>query len=170
MADRLTIRQASAREAPGLSALALRSKAHWGYSPDFMQACEDELRVTGADIDSPLSDYGVAEKQGTVAGFFALEFSGGDVAELEALFVEPAMIGTGVGRALLNHALRAAELRGVTRLVIQGDPHAEAFYLAAGARRIGERESASIPGRMLPLFELSLAARHTPRDPRDLGE
>ena len=40
--------------------------------------------------------------------------------------------------------------------MIQGDPNAEGFYLRCGAVRIGERESASIPRRMLPLFEIRL--------------
>jgi len=42
-------------------------------------------------------------------------------------------------------------------MIIQGDPNAEGFYRAMGAERIGEQESHSIPGRMLPLFSLSLA-------------
>jgi hypothetical protein len=33
--------------------------------------------------------------------------------------------------------------------------HAAGFYAAIGARAIGSRESASIPGRELPLYELS---------------
>jgi hypothetical protein len=36
--------------------------------------------------------------------------------------------------------------------VIQGDPNAAEFYQRCGARKIGERPSASIPGRVLPLY------------------
>lgn len=42
------------------------------------------------------------------------------------------------------------------RLVCQSDPFAEGFYLAMGMSRIGERASASIPGRKLPLLEMTL--------------
>lgn len=77
--------------------------------------------------------------------------------ELEHLFVEPETMGAGVGRALLEHACsRAAELGGCV-LVIQSDPSAEGFYRVRGAQRVGERESASVAGRWLPLLELVLA-------------
>jgi hypothetical protein len=46
--------------------------------------------------------------------------------------------------------------RSGTALWIQGEPaHAERFYLAAGARKIGSQESWSVPGgSWLPLFEI----------------
>jgi len=47
------------------------------------------------------------------------------------------------------------ELEGKT-LVIQSDPNVEKFYRAAGGRSIEMRESASIPGRNLPLFIIEL--------------
>lgn len=46
---------------------------------------------------------------------------------------------------------------GYRVLVIQGDPHAASFYHACGAKQIGAKVSASIPGRMLPLLEIELA-------------
>jgi hypothetical protein len=39
-------------------------------------------------------------------------------------------------------------------VVIQGDPHADTFCRSVGARHVGERPSASIEGRVLPLYEL----------------
>ena len=56
----------------------------------------------------------------------------------------------------------AAGLGGST-LTIQGDPNAEKFYLAAGARHSGTRESASIPGRFLPTFSISLVKEDAER-------
>ena len=53
----------------------------------------------------------------------------------------------------------AAAAAGAGRMVIQSDPHAEGFYLHMGARRVGERASDSIPGRVLPLFVLETAER-----------
>lgn len=41
-------------------------------------------------------------------------------------------------------------------MIIQDDPNAEAFYLAAGGVRTGDRESDSIPGRFLPLFVIDV--------------
>jgi len=42
-------------------------------------------------------------------------------------------------------------------LTIQGDPHAEGFYLAVGALPAGKRDSASIPGRELPVYTITLS-------------
>ncbi|WP_437973752.1 GNAT family N-acetyltransferase [Sorangium sp. So ce295] len=71
-------------------------------------------------------------------------------ARLEERRVEPQAIGRGHGRALLAYARDEARRRGYRVLVIQGDPSAARFYEACGARRVGEKGSASIPGRLLP--------------------
>jgi len=39
--------------------------------------------------------------------------------------------------------------------MIDADPNAEGFYLKMGAERVGESPSGSIPGRMLPLLQVS---------------
>jgi len=44
----------------------------------------------------------------------------------------------------------------IKSMSIQGDPNAESFYFAAGAIKKGNRESASIPWRYLPLFIIPL--------------
>lgn len=156
MADRPSIRAACPEEAQELTSLACRSKAHWGYSPEFMEACRRELTVSPDRVESDRYRYFVAVDGNSTLGFYALErLSDGDC-ELDALFVEPAWIGSGVGRALIEHARRTATQIGATRLIIQGDPHAADFYLAAGGRQTGERESGSIPGRSLPVFEIPL--------------
>lgn len=152
------IRLARPDEAGLLSALALRSKAHWGYSEEFMAACRDELTYAAEQIDAPQFTFCVCTVEDTVVGFHALERLSPDCAELEALFVEPEYIGQGVGRALIEHAKDYARQRGSSSLVIQGDPNAEKFYLAAGAVRSGSKESRSIAGRKLPLFTVNLDA------------
>lgn len=150
------IRPARPDEADLLSDLAFRSKAHWGYSPEFMEACRDELRVAPSAIAA--GRVFVLEDRGTPVGVYSLEdLSDGEI-ELGHLFVEPARLRTGGGQRLVQHACRTARSLGFTRLVIQGDPNAGGFYLRCGAVRIGERESASIPGRTLPLFEIDLEA------------
>ena len=76
--------------------------------------------------------------------------------DLDKLFVEPRRIRTGVGRALLAHAMIEARRRGAERLTILADPYAAGFYERHGARRIGEAPSDAIPGRSLPLYEIKL--------------
>jgi GNAT superfamily N-acetyltransferase len=148
------IRPARRDEAAFLSDLALRSKAHWGYSAEFLAACRDELALSADAIAA--GEVFALEVEGCVLGFHSLEHVSDAVVELGHLFVEPKAIGAGHGRALIGHARREAERRGYRVMVIQGDPNAEGFYAAIGARRIGARESASVPGRQLPLFELPL--------------
>ncbi len=155
----MMLRAPRASEAATLSALALRSKAYWGYDREFLEACRAELTWTAFDLSE--NQFRVAEHRGDVCGFYALSASGPAEIELEALFVEPGRIGTGVGRVLMLHALRQCAAAGARRLVIQGDPHAERFYLRAGGERVGERESGSIPGRVLPLYSITIDKHST---------
>lgn len=148
------VRRALPEEAAALSALAFRSKAHWGYSDDFMQACRAELTLSPRDIEAHPTF--VAESCDEVVGFCNLERLSNDEVELGYLFVEPAAIRRGHGRRLLEHAVQQAVRLGFRRLIIQGDPHAEAFYRMAGGEQIGFRASASVPGRDLPMFRIDL--------------
>lgn len=152
------IRAAQADDAALLSGLAMRSKAHWGYSAEFMEACREELTYSALHFADSTTDFFVAETAGAVAGFCAVQDLGNAHFELDSLFVEPSNIGNGVGRALLHHATQVVAQRGGTSLLIQGDPHARGFYIAAGAQPVGSRESGSIPGRFLPLFEIQIPA------------
>ncbi len=154
----LRIRPARPDEAAALSALALRSKAHWGYDRAFLERCRAELTLHPDDL--PARRAAVAELGERVAGFVTLE---GDPprGEIGALFVEPDVIGSGAGRALWRHALDLARAEGFASLRIDADPDAEGFYLRMGARRSGLSPSASIPGRMLPQLTYDLA----PSDP-----
>ena len=151
-----TIRPAVPDEAACLSDLAMRSKAHWGYSPEFMESCRSELTVDRKHILSDQFDYVVAVEKETVVGFYAIEAVSSTDFELEALFVEPVRIRCGIGRLLVQHAVRNVAGKGGETLLIQGDPNATKFYSAAGARHIGSRESESIPGRFLPLFQIRI--------------
>lgn len=160
MTGSITIRDAKPREAMEISALAMRSKSYWGYSKEFMEACREELTVRPEDITSGDLHYVVAEHELKLSGYYATEKRTEQEYELEALFVEPAYIGMGIGKALMAHAKSQVLASGGKTLTIQGDPNAEEFYRAAGGRKIGMRESASIPGRDLPLFIIELESEN----------
>jgi len=164
----LSFRPALAQDAAGLSRLALRSKAHWGYPDEFMRACAEELAVSAQAIDKDEIHYEVALDRQQPIGFYTLEDLGAWEIELGALFVDPPYIGLGIGRQLIERAKSRAAQLGARVLTIQGDPHALAFYRAAGAELCGERESDSIPGRMLPLLRIDLRAQSdaSTRNPR----
>ena len=148
------IRPARHDEASRLTDLAFRSKAHWGYSDEFMERCREELTISAAYLGQHACF--VLEADRHPAGFTSLERLTGTRAELGHLFVEPSEIGHGYGKELMTHAISEARKKGYGVLEIQADPNAESFYRSCGARRVGMKPSASIAGRDLPLMELEL--------------
>ncbi|WP_205683880.1 GNAT family N-acetyltransferase [Brevibacillus migulae] len=145
------IRQAKPEEAGCLTEIALASKAHWGYDQAFMDACRADLTVTEEQIRKKL--YFVAEVEGCIAGFYSLAVDG-EEAELSNLFISPASIGKGIGKALWTHMIQTAQRHKLVRVTIHSDPYAEGFYRKMGALRCGEVASTVIPGRLLPLLEI----------------
>ena len=150
------IRRARPEEASSLTALALRSKAHWGYDAAFLEACVGALTITPEYIErNPVF---VSEKDGSITGFCALlpPAEASDTILLDNLYVDPRRMGQGYGKGLWHQAASTARELGYRHLDIFADPHAEPFYLARGAVRIGDVESSAIPGRMLPHLRYSL--------------
>jgi len=153
------LRLATASECGSLSALALRSKAYWGYDPVFLQPCRFELTV-----DPKAATAGrvvVLVEEETTLGFYAL--SPGErreEAEISLLFVEPAVIGHGIGRALWEHAVAKARAQGLKRLKVLSDPFALGFYRAVGATLSGKiRSGVRAPDgseRCLPVLHFEL--------------
>jgi len=134
-----------------LSALCLRSKGHWGYDAAFLAACREDLRVTQRDLDGYLGVTGpIGHRSGVVSVFVE-----GHTAYLDKLFVDPAHIGMGLGQALIHWALDTCKSAGASRVVIDSDPFAEAFYRRYGAVKIGETPSTVFPDRRLPLMQIA---------------
>ncbi|MDO3705524.1 GNAT family N-acetyltransferase [Micromonospora sp. C28SCA-DRY-2] len=157
----LEIRTARAEEADLLGELALRSKGHWGYDRAFLDACRAELIFEPEQLAA--RRVSVAESAGRVLGFYSVDGQPPS-GELGNLWVEPDIIGSGVGRRLWVHAMQTARTAGFTSLHIEADPFAEGFYLAMGAERIGQTPSGSIPGRVLPMLKVRI-----PSPPRESG-
>jgi GNAT superfamily N-acetyltransferase len=153
-----TIRCAKPSDADELSQLATRSKAHWGYSDEFMESCRQELTVSPEEIAADGIGFVVAEVDGTIAGFYSLKQQSAALFDLDALYVDPEHIGKGFGGLLLDNAVSAVQERGGERIQIQSDPNAIEFYAAAGAHQTGTQESGSIPGRFLPLLEIEVSS------------
>ena len=148
-----TIRPARVEEAALLTDLSLRSKAVWGYDASFLARCRGLMQVkTEALEDQP---HFVAESDGRVLGFYGFEAMEEGVG-LDYLFVEPAAIGNGVGRALWRHAVATARTLGHRSLIVVADPNAEGFYRRMGAVAIGAHSSDLEPGRLLPVLRFSL--------------
>lgn len=128
----LVIRRARPGEADALTDLCRAAKRHWGYPPEWLAAWAEDLQVTEAFIAEQL--VAVGEWRGRAVGFYGLRRAG-PAWHLEHLWLEPAHIGRGWGRALFTAAVVEARRLGARELQLKADPHAEAFYLRMGARR-----------------------------------
>lgn len=153
----IRIRPARPGEAPALSALCVRSKAHWGYDADFMRLSFSSLQIDPAAIDAGrvLVAVDADDRPLGVADCCALPEAG--VFDLLHLFVDPRALRQGAGRALFAAACAWCVANGGRRLVILSDPNAARFYAKQGATLVGEAPSDAVPGRNLPLLEYTLA-------------
>jgi len=142
------IRQAGAGEASALSAVAQRSKAHWGYDAEFMADCTDELTWDETDIAS--GTFWVAQDEGGARLGFCELCLVHDMVEVEALYVDPDAMGQGIGHALWRKAEELAGEHKARAIGLDADPHAVGFYQRMGAEVVGKAPSGSIPGRVLP--------------------
>tara|TARA_R110000868_G_scaffold53744_5_gene168586 strand:+ start:25518 stop:25979 length:462 start_codon:yes stop_codon:yes gene_type:complete len=150
----IRLRPARAGEEAALSALCLRSKAHWQYDDAFMAAVAPYLQVTSEAIAAGHAT--VAETPaGVPLGVCQIDPEGRG-GTLDLLFIEPAVIGSGVGRELFEHAKAQLRALGHTVMTILSDPDAEPVYLHMGARRVEMLPSKVFPGRELPWLEVTL--------------
>jgi GNAT superfamily N-acetyltransferase len=149
------IRMVFRSEAKQLHALAVRSKAYWGYDAAFMALAAPALEVSEDRILSGLAR--VAEVDGNAVGVAALAPpDDAGIADLEHLFVDPAAMGHGVGAALLSEMLSLARSKGALAIRVLSDPQARGFYEGYGFRWIHDAPSDAIPGRVLPVLQRSL--------------
>lgn len=150
----LNIRRADPTEAELLSELALQSKAVWDYDDAFIAQCRGELTLTVEFIEE--NEVYVCETDGSVAGFYALLLGSTEQVVLDFLYIHPDFLHKGCGSALWQHAVSCTEEHGARQIHIDADPHAESFYAAMGAKRVGEVPSGSIPGRFIPHMVYSI--------------
>lgn len=149
----LKVRPALGEELAAASTLCLRSKAYWGYSEAFLEACVAELTIGMADLAR--DDVVVAADHDSLVGVAQVSCDDDEVF-LEKLFVDPDRMGEGAGRMLFAWALDCARARGADTLVIDSDPNAGWFYQRMGCTPAGTAASESIPGRQLPRFVYNL--------------
>jgi L-amino acid N-acyltransferase YncA len=141
------IRRATAADARGIAEVHVGSwrHAYRGLLPDgFLDRLSVDERE--ASWREAFRDRGagvfVAEEDGRVIGFASFGPSrdgdaGPEVGEIPAIYVDPTVVGAGVGRALLDaaiEAMREAGYRRATLWVLEANAHARRFYERAGWR------------------------------------
>ena len=152
----MLVRKAKIDEAESLTALCVRSKAHWGYDAEFMRLCTAALTVSEASIAAGRVLVAADDTGRTIGTVSVAEDDEGP--ELALMFVDPPAIGSGAGRVLFEAAVRLARRLGYRHMAILADPNAAPFYERMGARFVRNAPSDAIPGRTLPLYEYDLTA------------
>ena len=152
----VVVRPARSGEAATLTALCIRSKAHWAYDEAFMKLSAAALAVDEADIAAGRVLVAAAG-DGPPLGMAAV-LGDGETVDLDSLFVDPPAIGSGAGRLLFQAAIQRARDLGARRMTILADPNAVSFYERMGARFVRNAPSDAIPGRLLPLYEYDLTS------------
>lgn len=154
MDNPISLRRPLPQECEDLTALLLRSKAHWGYDAEFMAACVDVLRIT-PDYLADCYVVVAVDLDDSALGICSI-CRDGDTSKLDLLYVDPSAIGRGVGAILFRDAVAFSRRNGARIMTFGADPHAEAFYRHMGAVTVSRVASEAIPGRMLPKMEYRL--------------
>ena len=103
-----------------------------------------ELRANPDAVSVPAGQFAdglvrvAVRDDGTVAGFAVVLPPVDGVCELDAIFVEPEVMGTGVGRALMEDAADRARGWGATAIEVVANPDAVGFYERSGFTRGSE--------------------------------
>jgi GNAT superfamily N-acetyltransferase len=139
MAANLILRTARADERLLVEGLQRRASLVWAEYRDAILAHPDAIELPPDQIEE--GRVCVAEDAGEILGFsVVLPREDGD-AELDGLFVEPSAWGKGIGRALVENALRCAARDGARALHVVANPLAMEFYVACGFEKTGETQT-----------------------------
>lgn len=124
------IRPALPAEIGVLEDLQRRSAMIWDEYRDDLRRHPDAVEVpTEAVFEQRVR---IAIGGGRILGFCTVAPLGEGRSDLDALFVEPELMGQGVGRRLLDDALTIAREQGARRLEVTANPRAVGFYEKAG--------------------------------------
>jgi GNAT superfamily N-acetyltransferase len=152
LSSAIRIREGTEADFERLRAIAVEAKAHWGYD----RALVEEW-AQGGDFEPESLRRRlvyVAEEDGRPVGWAAL-IPRGEVGWLEDLWVEPAWIGRGLGRALFERVAAEARQRGARRLEWEAEPNAQGFYEHMGGSYVRDSEETEW-GRVLEVLAVEL--------------
>jgi GNAT superfamily N-acetyltransferase len=128
--ETVRIRDARAGEADALEMLQRRSSDIWAQYREQLAANPDAIELPPTFIDNGFVRVAVDDED-TLVGFSVVIPTDDRRHELDGLFVEPAHLGCGVGRALVQDAAARAAEAGAEYLEVTAGP-AEGFYAKVG--------------------------------------
>ncbi len=135
----IRMRHAWAEEASALEALQRRSSEVWEAYREQLAANPDAIELPRSFITSGWVRVAI-DDSGTPIGFSVVLPTDGPVHELDGLFVEPAHMLRGVGRALVEDAAARASGQGAEYLEVTAGP-AQGFYERAGFHLVGSAQT-----------------------------
>jgi ribosomal protein S18 acetylase RimI-like enzyme len=131
-----TIRSATEAEAARLEALQRRSSDIREQYRDQLAAHPDAIQLPRAYIRNGWVRVAVGS-DGVPVGFSVVVPTDDQCDDLDGLFVEPDHLHRGIGRALIDDAVKRASMRGSRRLQVTAGP-AQGCYQRTGFNVIGE--------------------------------
>jgi ribosomal protein S18 acetylase RimI-like enzyme len=134
-----TIREAAPSEQKILEDLQLRASLTNAGDREAILAHPDAIALPMEQITA--GDVFVWESGGVITGFAAIQSRPDGNTELDGLFVDPGIRRRGIGRALVEHCVQIAKMRGSNSLCVVGNPHAKDFYASCGFSVIGTSET-----------------------------
>ncbi len=142
MREAAPLRDVTAPE--GVALRALTPTLDW-YRDIFRRVGQDwlwfgRLTKTDAELQALLSDadtqFFTLTKDGRDEALLELKFTADGTCELAYFGLTPALIGSGAGRYLMNHAIRTAWARPISRFHLHtctlDSPQALSFYIRSG--------------------------------------
>jgi GNAT superfamily N-acetyltransferase len=133
------IRDATMTEREALEALQRRSSDVWEQYRAALAAHPDAIELPQAFIERGWVRVAI-DDVGAPVGFSVVIPDRGEAHELDGLFVEPAHMKRGVGRALVADAAERALGQGAEHLDVTAGP-AEGFYEKVGFHRVGDAQT-----------------------------
>lgn len=149
----MKIEKAIHTDAKALTALTIRSKAHWDYSAEQIEIWKPDLTISAEYIAT--NAVFVLNDREQLIGYYSYLVLDEVKMKLDNIFIDPTFIGKGYGKILMEHLLSEAKQKGFDKIVLDSEPNAEAFYHKFGFKVIGQLET-SIKNRFLPIMELSI--------------
>lgn len=139
--SRLGIRIAHPDDRPNLVELQRRASLAFADGDVRQQVLDNPDLISLDEEMLANNEVLVAEVGDRIVGFATIVAHDGNDAELEGLFVEPSEWRKGVGSALVRAIEREAAAWGASRIHVQANEHAQAFYEAVGFNKIGEKRT-----------------------------
>lgn len=134
------IRTADVGDLPAIHELYVLSSLSNETDRVVLTAHPDALDFDGTAVVEGRTRVAADDDDGRVVGFATIAVQGA-VAELEDLFVDPARMGQGIGRALVVDAVVLARQQGADRMEVTANPHAVGFYTRVGFVAAGEAQT-----------------------------